>query len=308
MNIRKLNWSFLTIGKTAESTEGSGFKRYIGVAGSYVLDVNPDKKKLDELLGYESQNEPEYTGSNDNGNFARITFIVRTDPKTNNDIEITNRLTFTLYNTPAYNRDNTKVQVIDTYGNSTWTNIEDAKAGKKILNADGSSKKFGDTYHIAYRGEADLVTFLKTYLGVQDAFNYNHGMWSLKSNASDCIFGLEHIKDYFTGNVSELREALKLQPNNKVKLLYGVRTADDGRQFQTIAARGELILRNNANSSAYAKLEKDLFNALQAGSYAGTEFKVQDLAEYTVQPSNLNKESSSDDPFASSDSDLPWNA
>lgn len=303
----KKSYSFLAFGKTAESKETQEFKRYIGVGSTKVITINPDKKTLDALMGYDSQNEPEYTGvNNDNVQFARITFIVETDPEQCNGIDIKNRLTFTLYNAPAYNRDKTKVQVIDIYGNTTWAAVEDAKAGNKLLSASGNPLRIADKYRTAYQGEADLVAFLKTYLCVDSAFNYVNGVWTLKDNASDSVFGLEHIKDYFSGNFSEIKEALKLQPNNKVKLLYGVRTTDEGRQYQAIATRENLMLRNSAGASALARLDKELQNVKQAGGYSNTEFKVQDLVEYDVQPTDLSK-ASNDDPLGSApSSDMPW--
>jgi hypothetical protein len=146
-----------------------------------------------------------------------------------------------------------------------------------------------------------LVEFLKKYLGVQDVFDYKNGSWVKKPNPDDYLFGLEHIKDYFSGNFSELKDALKLQPNNKVKLLYGVRTTDEGRQYQTVASRADMILRNSAGSNAYAKLEKDLATAKQNGSYPNTEFIVQPLKEYSVEPTNLDKPAEKED-----DTELPW--
>lgn len=299
-------FSFIVVGKTQESKEQGEFKRYVGVASSYVLAVNPNKKQLDELMGYESANEPEYLVDGDNGKEARIHFIVKTDPKTNNGIEITNRLMFTLRNAPAYNRDQTKVQVIDRFGNSTWASVEDAKAGNKLLSANGQELKIDSKYRMACVGEADLVTFLKKYLCVQDAFTYQNGTWSLKPNPDEYVFGLENIKDYFKGDFSELRDALKMQPNNKVKLLYGVRTAETEngqRQYQAIASRADLILSNSAGSKGIERLEKNLANIKANGSYPNTEFKVQDLEEWTVEPTNLESKKS-EDPF--SDSEMPW--
>lgn len=297
----KTNFVFLTVGKTTESKEAVEFKRYIGVGSSKVLAVNPDKQTLDELMGFESQSDPVYTGTDDNGEFARIDFIVRTDAESCNGIEITNKLTFFLRNTPAYNRDKTKVQIIDDYGNSTWTTVEDAKAGNKPLSSNGNPLKIADKYRIAFQGEPELVDFLKIYLCVGDAFNYTNGAWVLKPDAADNVFGLEHIKDYFKGNFSELAEALKLQPNNKVKLLYGVRTSDDGKQYQTIAARRNMILRNTAGPKAFERLEEEIRNAKNAGSFATTEFKVQELAEYSVEPTDLSEANTQD-----SSNILPW--
>lgn len=302
----KLNYLFLSVGKTGESKEAAEFKRYIGYGSTHVVAVNPKKAELDNLMGYDSQSDPEYIGSDDNGKWARVTFIVKTDPEANNGIEITSRLSFTLYNTPAYSKDNTKVQVIDDYGNSTWATVEDAKAGNKLMSSNGKELKIANKYRMACRGEADLVAFLKTYLCVDGAFNYVNDTWTLKDNADDYKFALEHISDYFKGDFSEVKDAIALQPNNKIKLLYGVHTTDEGKQYQTIATKDRLILRNSAGSKAFEKAEKELVNIKQGGGYATTEFKVQELAEYDVQATDLNNTPADTTNTGSEDEDLPW--
>lgn len=297
-----MNYSFIVVGKSQESTETQeGFKRYIGVGSSFIKAVNPNKKDLDEIMGFESANAPEYIRDGEEGKEAFVTFIVQTDPEQCNGIDIKNRLTIVLRQAPAYNRDKTKVQVIDEFGNHTWANVEDAKAGKKLVSSEGKDLKIDTKYRMACVGECDLVDLLKAYLCVPDAFEYKNGSWAKKSNASEGAFALEHIKEYFAGDFSELKEAIALQPNNKVKLLYGVRTTDEGKQYQTVATRGELILRNSAGSNAYSKLEKDLANAKNNGAYSTTEFKVQELQEYSVEATNLNTPSASP-----ASSDMPW--
>ena len=128
----------------------------------------------------------------------------------------------------------------------------------------------------------------------------------MKENTDDFVFGLEHIKDYFKGDFSEIKEVITLQPNNKVKLLYGVRTTDEGKQYQAIATRNGMILPNYAGSKALARLEKDLANAKNNGSYASTEFAVQELTEYNVQATNLNAAPVEADTASGSD-DMLWN-
>lgn len=302
--INKVNYSFLAIGKTQESTETQEFKKYVGVGSSFVVAVNPNKKALEEIFGREMANEPEYVVDTDNGKEARITFVVKTDPAACNGIEMINRVMFTLRNAPAYNRDQTKVQVIDKFGNSTWADTEIAKAGGKILTAGGNNAKIADDYRMACVGETDLIDFLKPYLCVGDAFNYVNGSWVLKENTDDYVFGLEHIKDYFSGDFSEIKEAIKLQPNNKVKLLYGVRTTDEGKQYQTVATRHGFVLPNYAGSRALARLESELSRAKDNGSYANTDFRVQELAEYTVEATNLNNAPAATD--AASEGGMPW--
>lgn len=303
------SYVFLAIGKTQESTETQEFKKYVGVGSSYVVAVNPTKKELEEIYGHEMANDPEYVVDTDNGKEARITFIVKTDPNICNGIEITNRVMFTLRNAPAYNKDQSKVQVIDKYGNTTWANTEDAKAGKKLFSTTGKELKIDSSYRMACVGEADLIAFLKAYLNVGDAFNYVNDSWVKKDNADDFLFGLEHIKDYFSGNFSEIKDAIALQPNNKVKLLYGVRTKDDGKQYQTVATRNGMVLLNSAGSKALDKLEKDLINAKNAGSYASTDFRVQPLAEYSVEPTDLSSAPTTSTDGQGSEAsmgDMPW--
>lgn len=296
-------FSFLAIGNTQESTETQEFKKYIGVGSSFVVAVNPTKKELETIFEHEIANDPEYVVDTDNGKEARITFVVKTDPEICNGIEIINRVMFTLRNAPAYNKSGDKVQVIDKYGNVTWANTDDAKAGKKLLDRNGNPLKIDDNYRMACVGEADLIGFLKPYLCVGDVFNYVNGTWVKKENDADFVFGLEHIKDYFTGDFSEVKEAIALQPNNKVKLLYGVRTTDEGKQYQAVATRNGMVLYNNAGSKALGHLEKDLAKAKEAGSFATTEFEVKELSEYTVNATNLETAPTE---TTSSNGDMPW--
>lgn len=309
MNKKENHYSFLAIGQTQESKEaGEGsFKRYVGLAGSYILAVNPTKKELDELRGFESQNEPVYVEDTDDGKKVHVHFVVKTDPATNNGIEMINLAMFTLQNSPAYSNDKTKVQVIDKYGNTTWADAEDAKNHKQLPETAKIDQK---SYRMAAVGEVDLVAFLKTYLGVPASLDYINGAWVKKEDADEKgLFELEHIKDFFKGDFSELKDALKLQPNNKIKLLYGVRTTDNGRQFQTVATREGLFTYNNAGSKAYEKMEKKLADIKARGSFATTEFKVQELQEWTVKPTNLETPAATEEaPFPDSldNGDMPW--
>lgn len=293
------HYSFLTVGKTAESSNGSsaGFKRYVGIGSSYVLAVNPDKKKRDELLGYESQEEPKYVVEGENGKEAKVTFIVRTDPEAscNNGIELTIPVVYTIRNTPVYNNDKSLVQVIDKYGNSSWANTEDVKAKKTLP---GNLKIDHNNYRMAAYGEADLIAFLKQYLCVPGSLDYKDGEWVISDSADEGKFEFGNMKNFFNGDFSEVKQAIGMQPHNKVKLLYGVTTTEGEkgpRQFQTVAIRGNLILRNGAGSKAYAKIEEELSRLKGLGSYPNTEFRVGDLQEWNVEATDFKADSSDSD-------------
>lgn len=292
------SFSFLTVGKTSESTEaGAGYSKYVGLASCKVLAVNPDAKKLEEIYDREMP-VPDYYGEKDGVKWARVDMILKTDPDANNGIETIARATFFLRNEPAINREGTRQQVIDVYGNTTYGDIEDVKQKKPLLTSNGNPAKIGPVYRPTCNGEADLVAFLKAFLVVPEAFIYPNGKWELGPKADEGKFSLDNIKDYFTGNIKEVKDAIALQPNNKVKLLFGIRTTEDNKQYQDVCTRGDLILPNYSN--ALDRLEKRLTDAKAAGSFPNTEYKVCVLQEYKVEASDL------DGMAADNSSALPW--
>lgn len=288
--------SFLTIGSTSEITERK-FKNYVGLASTHILAINPDKKTLDNLMGYESKKEPEYVGEDDRGKYAIISFILRTDAEKNNGIEITTRSNITLRPEPAYSKDKSTVQVIDQFGNFGWIDTETAKAGQKV-----EGKKL-DKYRMACVGECAVVDIIKKYLNVPDAYNYIEGTWVKKSEeeAKKGLFGLDKLKEYFKGDFSDLQDALALQPNNTIKVLFGVREKD-GSMYQDTLLREGMVLHANVTSKGIVRLTKELQNTYDRGSFQNRIFKVQELQEFDVKPTNLETPETTSD----SSEDLPW--
>ena len=90
---------------------------------------------------------------------------------------------------------------------------------------------------------------------------------------------LEHIEDYFRGDFSELRTIIGYQPNNKVKVLFGVRNTDDNKQYQTVYTR--MFLKNGV--SDYSKLDKDVKQTQETGALSTSEFDCTELHEYVVE-------------------------
>ena len=156
--MNNLNYSFMAFasGKSSEVTE---VKRYIGVAPVYAIAVNPNKKQLEEIYNTTVENEPSYISENeDKVKQVRIDFITKTDPEKCNGIEITPRVTFFISNEVRYNRDKTKVQVINKYGETTWLPVEDAKAGRV---PESLSWFEPADFRPAYVGEEELTGFIR---------------------------------------------------------------------------------------------------------------------------------------------------
>lgn len=303
----RVNYTFMAFAKGAESTDAPVIKRYIGVAPVFVLGVNPNKTELEKLYNTQLENAPEYISEIEVGEDrhkvknVRIDFIVKTDAKICG-IEFVTKIPFFIRNEYRYNRDKTKVQVIDKYARTAWVTIEQAKTHEIPIYKNGPANLDKD-YRPAYVGEEELTNFLKVYLTIPDVMRYVNEKWIMVDNPSDCEARLEKISNYFNGDFSELKSIIAIQPTNKVKVLFGVRSTDDNRQYQTVYTR--MFLRNR--ESKYNKLATNLQEAKAAGAYSNVEFSICDLKEYTVEATDFNK--SNGGPFPSSPSigdDSPW--
>ena len=234
----------MAFGKVQESSEATEFKKYIGIAGCKVVAFNPTKEELSKLYGRDITKDPEYYGvMKDNEGkeiqMAYPTFILKSDPETNNGIEEFFQARFSIQNRIFTNKDNTKCQVIDAYGRTAWATQEDVK-NKTIPTYNdketGEPKPFSISanYRPAFRGEEALTMFLQNYLNIPSCRKYVNGSWVMIDNPQDAECRLDHIADYFKGNMFEFKDCITLQPNNKVKIGIGVRITDDGKKYSSV--------------------------------------------------------------------------
>lgn len=286
--------SFMAVSRGQVSgEEGGSFKKYIGVASVNVLAVNPSKAKLSEIYGRDIDNEPVYVKEIEAGNDkhkvmqARIDFIVKTvetcvDAQ-GQPIDLTNRVTFFLLNERRISRNTGKIQVIDKYGRTQWV-TEAQLANHEIPNdKNGNPLNLDADYRPVFSGEEDLTGFLKAFLNIPNPDKYVNGKWIPIEDRSVAEVRLDKIANYFKGDFSELTEILTYQPNNKVKVLFGIRTAEDNKQYQ--AAYTQMFLKNTITD--YSKLDADVQSRKAAGAYPTTEFEAVPLKEYTNTPTDF---------------------
>lgn len=305
----KTNFSFMAFAKGSESKDSTPIKRYVGVAPVYVLAINPTKAELEKIYGTQLEKDPEYISEIEAGEdrhkveSVRCDFIIKTDAAHCNDIELISKVSLFIRKEYRYNKDRTKVQVIDKYGRTCWVTIEQAKNHEIPMYSNGPANIDKD-YRPAYYGEEDITNFIKSYLNIPEVMKYVDKKWIMTDKPEASEARLENISKYFTGDFSELREAIALQPNNKVKVLFGVRSTDDNKQYQTVYS--QMFLKNG--NTNYTKLEKDLQDRKTAGAYPTTEFFIGDLKEYTVEATDLNSTNNNtfDDPFGPGSNDLPF--
>lgn len=308
MNKNKIGYTFMAFAKGVESKEGNKIARYTGIAPVFILAVNPNKAELEKLYNTQLENNPEYLSEIEVGEDkhkvqnVRLDFIVKTDAEKCNGIEFTTKVAFFIRKEYRYNRDQTKVQVIDKYGRTAWVTVEQAKAHEIPVYKNGPANIDKD-YRPAYHGEEELTNFIKVYLNIPNVMKYVNNTWIMVDNPQECEARLENIAEYFKGNFKELRDVIALQPNNKVKVLFGVRTTDDNKQYQVVY--NQMFLKNTITD--YSKLDVDLQERKAAGAYPTTEFTVGDLKEYNVEATNFSDPASGTDmPFVLADSVTPW--
>lgn len=309
---KKKNILMMAVAKGNVSAEAAEIKRYIGVGAVNVIGINPTKEEVKKLMGYEPKEEPTYVGTMEiDGkqiNFARVDFIVKVAVE---GIDYVGRMSYFVRNQYRKGSQSGKYLVVDAYNNTAWGTEEDIKAGNQIMYSNGPAKIIGK-YRPAYNGEWELMNFIRQFLcigsaGETNGYDYINGSWVEKKgddlNDCECSFTPEEIQAMFKGNFACVKDAIALQPTNKVKVLFGIRTTDDGKEYQDIYTG--YILRNSATS--YSKLQEKIEEAKNNGGLANRTYEFCDLKEYKVSASDFNEAPAAEDPFGgAAPTSAPW--
>jgi hypothetical protein len=254
------------------------YKRYTGIVNFKVLGVNPDLQTLNSW-GIMVEKEPEYLGTmtgSATGKEHKVAYC-RFYVKSVDFPDFITSIRFTVHDAYYYKKDKSGIRIIDKYGNSTWASQEEFKSKRIPKTRNGSNQKIDADYRPAKRGESELIEFLKNLICVPDSHRYVNESWEKRDDAdNDAKCGLDDISLLFKGDFHELAEAVELQPGNEVKLLCGVRTADDGRVYQEIYSYKTLSGNSNKASEQYQK-EIDRLNSNT------TEYSFGQLKEWQVR-------------------------
>lgn len=287
MNKVNNNTAFFAFGKVNESVEAGPIKRYIGVGTVKVLSINPNKSELEKIYGTTLDKEPEYLGTTQVGpegnrkevKQIRIDVIVSAEPEKNEGVDMISKVSFYVADAYRMNGNMDKVQIIDKYGRTAWVTIEEAKAKAIPMYANGPANIDQD-YRPAYVGEAELTEFIKKYLNISEPMKYVDGKWIDADNKEDALCRLDNIANYFSNNIAELKEIATMQPNNVVKVLFGIKTNNENKQFQT--AFTGMFLKSNAKD--FTKLSKEI----EGRSFNNVEYEVCPLKEYVVKATSFD--------------------
>jgi hypothetical protein len=218
--------------------------------------------------------------------------------KVNNGIEMTTSFSFVLTKKQRVGANSGKVQVIDKYGRTAWATKEDI-ASKSIPQYSSGPANIDKDYRPACDGEEFLVDFLIQWLNIPGPAAYKDGKWVMKEDPSDSEVSL-NLGDLFKGNVKEIAELIKLATNYAVKAAVGIRTTDEGKQYQQVFTRK--FVKNGVTD--YSKLDAVIAEFKSNGGAPNTDYDCTPLHENIVEETKF-KENTSEMPF-DAPSSSPW--
>ncbi|SEW21844.1 hypothetical protein SAMN05428988_3256 [Chitinophaga sp. YR573] len=205
------------VGPTREPRASSGFRVGLGVLEPLI--VNPTKKEIKEILGWESEKDPEYV-INDNGVKSLKLEIWVKDLSTGKKHKIQIRLKDQIATS-----EKGKKRYIDKKGTSTFW----------VENTDNFQSWFKENNPwVARSGEVELYKFLRAHTG------------ELREKSPEVSRVLDW-KKLMKGDVSEINEIRGQSFSTNIVGLYAVRLAkvgDEFKEFQTIYNREFLSVSN----------------------------------------------------------------
>lgn len=289
----ELSKSFMAFSMGQENAEAPEYKNYWGLAPVKVKAIQPTKAELEEFYGRTLDADPIYvTEKEKNGvkvRNVRVDFLVETVPASEEEKPIKSKISFFVAKAPFENKEKTKCKVIDVYSRTAWV-TNDEFAQKAIPQYSNGPARISNNYRKAYQGEEELTTFIKTWLNIPSVDSYIDGSWvpNPKFQPSQCEARLDNIDTLFNGDYSELKNLVKLLPENKIWVLFGVRHNDEGKAFQCVFGRHFETYVKNRNPK-FDKFHAAVDEVKATGFGANEEYSFNLLSEYTVESTNFEE-------------------
>ena len=256
----------MAFGQGQEAGEGYVSKLFTGVENFKVTHVNPTHEELKQIYG-DNAKEPVYVTEEEGVKRIMINLLLDNEPEEGQE-SIKTRLTFFVANTPRVSDEKGKTEYINAYGQSAW------------LPSDGTVSEAMSWFdkegmRPALNGEVPLIQALRNLLNLPSKKN--------AKNPADAKseFSMEEWKAMASGNFTALRNVVKSSPN-KLGVLLGVKTMDDGKMYQDTFNRSTLR-QYGKTSQKFDYLRDSVTDAQANGAYSKTDFGNPDyiLREFT---------------------------
>lgn len=300
------------INNYSQSSEGGNgrIRVYAGVASVKVLAVNPDNAKL-RSLGFnikEDAEEPKYVkvAKDADGNEHAVTTVRMMCQIQNMDDMPVISLNFPIRASVRLNRDGSKCQVIDRYGNTAWGTRDEVQAGKIPVYPSGKPADIDPDYRPCHFGEEDLIRFLMRYLCIAPYKVMDRRTGEFVRNADAGCLTIDDWQRLAGGDVSEIKSMLALLPDNKLKVILGARRADDNRVWQSFCRDNYLSNRSSPGMDGVYQAAKRIIDRVKKDGYDATEYDAHTVHLWEDSPTEVTpsmetpgmEQFSGGDPFA----------
>ena len=299
--------------KNPSTGEFNDIKKYIGVASVNILAVNPNNEKL-RKYGWsipEDADEPQYVTVTERdgkpSKSARVRLLAQVQ-----DLEEKPIVALDFWCRPEVmtNREQTKYKIIDAYGRTAWGTREELEAKKIPLCANGNEANIGTPYKLCHPGEEEIVQFLLKYLNVTPLQFFDRVKQAWLPNKNPGRVTIDNWKAVCDGNMNEIAEGLALRPDNRVKVVLGIRATDDNKAYQTFLNTG--YIGNGAtpdrNTGEYTTARKLIDRFFENRADAPYSFSATPVKEWKETATEVQDNSDTFD-FSSTTSgedDLPF--
>lgn len=281
--------------KNAASGENfSDIKKYIGVASINVLAINPNNTTL-RMYGWqipEDADEPKYVTTNNEGKkSARVRFLAQIQDLDDKPVVA---LDFWIRPEIQFNKDLTKCLIIDSFGRTAYGTKSEVQAHAIPQYANGPANISND-YKPAHVGQDALILFLMKYLNVTplQMFSAKSNQWVATKNPGRLT--IDYWDKLCNGDVSEIKSYIALQPDNRVKVVLGIRTTDDNKNYQTFLP--SCFIGNGARvditTGEYASARKAIDKFVEYRS--GYTFSAVPVKEWTETATEVVDQSTQED-------------
>ena len=193
-----------------------------------------------------------------------------------------------------------KCKIIDSYGRTAWATKDEFKYHKIPMYANGEAN-IDAKYKPCHPGEEELVRFLMRYLNCTSLFRKVQDKYVANKNPGRLT--IDYWDKLCNGDVSEIASYVAQMPENRLKVILGIRTTDDNKEYQTFLntgyiANGSVVDYTGTYSKAKTLIDK-FFDGKDATSYT---FSSEPVSEWGTTATDVKD--NSDEMFSNTTTDF----
>lgn len=280
----------------SKTTEIVDYKKYLGVGSINVLCVNPDNAKL-KMYGWnipDNADEPQYVITKERDGklvtSTRIRLLVQIQDLEDKPIV---PLDFWIGPEVTQNAAGDKGKIIDNFGRTAWGTRDEIRA-RKIPQYKSGSANISSDYRMCHRGEEELIRFIFKYLNITPLQIFSRSTNSYEDTKNPGKFAFDNWQKLCDGDTKELEGYLRLHPQNQVKVMFGIRTNDDNRTYQTFINDTFLVnsSKPDRNTGEYTSAKNIIAKYFERHQNSTDQFSAFPVKEWT-QTATTNIEDNS---------------